>query len=625
MGALKLDAPHEFAGNVKIEAVTNRGWTRRAILAQFAGARAAFAQSADPLRTLREGHPRLLALDTDIDRIRSLIKDSAQARKIYLDLEKASDKLLTAAPVEYKLSGIRFAAQTTRIVDRIYALALLYRIDNRKSALDRAVRELHSAAAFRDWNPGHFQDVAEITHAFAIGYDWLYPGLSEQERTWIKAAILEKGIEPGLQSYAAQAAWTANRLSTNVVCNSGLALGALAIADEEPEKSGALLKYALDAMPKSLASYGADGGWVEGPAYWDYATRYTVYFLAALESALGSDNGVVLQPGVPKAGRFRIYVSSPANRTFNYADSADELTEEPAMYWLAKRFTQPVFAWQQQKLVERSNHPEPLDLVWYQRDAKAPVGPTWPLDSIFSGVQCAFFRGSWEDQTSVYLAVKGGDNKVSHAHLDLGSFVLDAGGIRWALDLGPDDFNLPAYFGRLRWTYYRTRTEAHNTVLIDGENQDIRAEAKITRHEFGPDLSWVQIDLSKAYPTRVKQLQRRIGMANRQAVLIQDTLQADQPVEALWGMLTDAEISVDGQTAELTKEGWTLSAEIRTPRHAVFDIVPAKAPAPQTQNTGVRKLVVRIGERVTDLDLNIVLTPHKTGTPKPKVTTKFPT
>ena len=152
----------------------------------------------------------------------------------------------------------------------------------------------------------------------------------------------------------------------------------------------------------------------------------------------------------------------------------------------------------------------------------------------------------------------------------------------------------------------------------------VRAEARIVKHDFTPDLAWVQIDLSKAYPTRVKQFQRRIGLANRQAVLIQDTIQADQPADIVWGMVTDAEIVVNGQTAELTKDGWTLSAEIRTPRHAVFEVASTKAPPPQAQNTGTRKLVVRVGDRVADLDLNIVLTPHKTGTPKPKITARFP-
>jgi hypothetical protein len=191
------------------------------------------------------------------------------------------------------------------------------------------------------------------------------------------------------------------------------------------------------------------------------------------------------------------------------------------------------------------------------------------------------------------------------------------------VDLGPDDYNLPGYFGRQRWTYYRMKTESHNTVLIDDENQDVRAEAPIVGHAFSPELAYVDIDLSKAYPRRLKQFRRKIGIAQRQSILIQDVIHANQPVEALWGMVTDAEISLNGQTAELKKDGWSLSAEILSPRHGVFDVVSTTPPSPQAQNHGTRKLVVRLAEKVTDLELNVMLTPYKTGQPKPKITVRF--
>jgi hypothetical protein len=295
------------------------------------------------------------------------------------------------------------------------------------------------------------------------------------------------------------------------------------------------------------------------------------------------------------------------------------------MFWLAKRFSTPQYSWSEQKALERSNHPDAFDLVWFDRDARSPSQPpAWPLDAIFRGVDVVCFRSSWDDPNAIYLAAKGGDNKDAHTHFDLGTFVLDAGGIRWAADLGPDDYDLPGYFGNKRASYYRVRTEAHNTLLIDDQNQDPRAEARITRSEFSPDLSWVQIDLSRANGNKVKQWTRRIGIAQRQAVLIGDSLHSDQPVEIIWGMMTDAEISVSGQTAMLRKNGWNLAAEIRTPRHAVFDIAPLRSAPPQAQNPGFHKLIVRLGDKSTELDLNIVLTPYKDGQAKPKIATQFP-
>jgi hypothetical protein len=235
-------------------------------------------------------------------------------------------------------------------------------------------------------------------------------------------------------------------------------------------------------------------------------------------------------------------------------------------------------------------------------------------------VALATFRSAWDDPAALFVAVKGGDNKGSHAHLDLGTFVLDAGNVRWASDLGADEFTSSAI---PRSAVYRVRTESHNTLLIDGENQDARAEARITRQEMAPDFSWVQFDLSKA-SGKVRRWTRRVGMAQRQAVLIQDSLRSDQPVEVIWGMMTDTEISIAGPRATLHKNGWNLTAEIRSPRHAVFDIAPLRTPAAQPQNPKFQKLIVRLFEKVTELDLNIVLTPWKDGQAKPKITTQFP-
>lgn len=577
----------------------------------------------DPLRTLRKDHPRLIALDSDIARIRGLVQQSPQARRIYAELVKEAERLQSAPPVEYKLVGPRLLGQSRRCLDRVYTLSFLYRFEGRKQYLDRAVRELRAAAGFKDWNPSHFTDTAEMTHAFAIGYDWLYPALSPEDRVWMRRAIVEKGLDQALPVYERQTAWSVSRFSSNLVCNGGIGLGALAVADEEPDKSRVMLHYGIESVPRALASYAPDGGWPEGPAYWHYATRYAATFLAGLESALGTDFGISHIKGFDKTGRFPVYFSSPNGKTFNYSDSHDTLEDAPEMFWLARQFLEPVYAWREQRVLENSGHGDVLDLIWFQPEARSPKQEGWPLDAIFHNVQVAFFRSAWDDANAIFLGVKGGDNKSSHSQLDLGTFVLDAGGVRWAVDLGPDDYNLPGYFGRQRWTYYRMRTESHNTMLIDDENQDLRAEAPIYAHSFSPELAYVDIDLSKAYPRRLKQFRRRIGIAQRQAILIQDVVHANQPVDALWGMVTGAEVVLNGQTAELKKDGWSLSAEILSPRHAVFDVLSTTPPAPQAQNQGTRKLVVRQPEKVTDFELNIILTPHKTGQPKPKTTVRF--
>lgn len=610
--------------------------TRRTMISRLAFLAGAFRRlraqtDEDPLRQLRAAHPRLILLDSDLDRLRMLARENPLAHRVYLDLERECERLLTTPTVEYKLTGPRLRTQCQRVLDRVSTLAVMYRVTLREPYQRRAVAELRAAAAFRDWNPAIFTDTAEMTHAFALGYDWLYNVMSPDDRAIIRDAIVTKALDQVLPIYQRDIGWTRDHYNANIVCNAGMGLGALAVAgDSGPdkgvdEKCSAVLRYAFDSITHGLSSYGVEGSWPEGPAYWNSVTMYACAFFAALQTALGNDYGLSSAHGVDRAGRFRVYTTGPTGKVFNFADSTEDAGVAPEMFWLAKRFSVPVFAWSEQKQLDRGSHPDAYDLAWFDRDARSPLQPPpWPLDAIFRGVDIACFHSTWDDPNALFLAVKGGDNKAAHAHLDLGSFVFDAGGVRWASDLGPDDYDLSGYFGRQRWTYYRTRTEAHNTLVIDDQNQDPRAEARITRQEFTPDFSWVQIDLSRANPGKVKQWLRRFAMVQRQAILIGDSVRCDQPAEVIWGMMTDAEISVAGQTAMLRKGNWILSAEIRTPRHAVFDIAPVHSSPPQAPNINFHKLIVRLGDKVTELDLNVIMIPYRDGQPKPKITAQFP-
>lgn len=557
------------------------------------------------LQTLRPGHPRLIALDPDIERVRQLIRTNDTARELHRRLVAAAVKIEAAPPVEYKLIGPRLLDKSRTALDRIYTLALLYRLDPQPKYLQRALKEMRAAAAFPDWNPSHFLDTAEMTHAFAIGYDWLYPALAPKDREWIRRAIVAKGLEPALEVYENRRWWTAATHNWNQVCNGGITLGALAIAEDEPSRSESVLRYAVDSLPLAMASYGPDGGWVEGPAYWHYATRYTAYLLAGLETALGTDFGLSKAPGFDRAGHFRVYFEGPSARTFNYADGGD--TAEPAeeLFWLARRFDQPVYAWKQLEMLRRRDRAHALDLVWFPDKSRTPAEADWPLNVAYQGINVAFMRESWTSKDTLWLGVKGGDNQANHAHLDLGSFVLDALGQRWALDLGSDDYNLPEYFGKLRWTYYRLRTESHNTVLIGNANQDLQATAPL-KMENGAAV----IDLSAAYASRLSHYTRRFEVSGGN-VRMEDDLEAAQPVEALWGMVTDAEIALEGRKAVLRKAGARLVAEIQTPDDARFDTVSAQPAAPQKQNPGVRKLVVRLSGPVRAAKITVLLSPQR--------------
>jgi hypothetical protein len=103
-----------------------------------------------------------------------------------------------------------------------------------------------------------------------------------------------------------------------------------------------------------------------------------------------------------------------------------------------------------------------LHAVWFPREPTgADAAAEFPLDAHFRGpADLAVFRRAWSNPGAIFVGLKAGENCDHHNHLDLGSFVLDADGQRWAMDLGPDSpgahYDLPGYFDNQlqRWTCF---------------------------------------------------------------------------------------------------------------------------------------------------------------------------
>lgn len=582
-------------------------------------------QTQSLLSSLQTSHPRLIATNKNLDRVRQLIKTEPLAKAWHNKLRQQAEKILGQAPIEYKLIGPRLLAQSRLCLDRVYTLGLVYRLDGDRRFADRAKKELMTAAAFQDWNPSHYLDVAEMTHAFGIGYDWLFDSLTAEERTTLRNSIVEKGLKPSFIEKLPNGAraynwWLRVTNNWNQVCNGGLTVGALAIADEEPELAERVISRAIESIKLPMSSYAPDGGWDEGPGYWHYATSYNVYFLAALETALGSDfapiQSMLKMPGVSVTGDFRMHSAGPIGRSFNYADAGDHVEAAPELFWLAQKFNGPVWSWHER---QRSGSPHATDLIWFDARSAGARAEHMPLDAVFKGIDVAFFRSSWEDSNATYLGFKGGNNKASHSHLDLGTFVMDARGYRWAIDLGSDNYNLPAYFGNRRWTYYRLKTEGHNTLVINGVNQTASARAPIIAFDSTPERAFAIADLTAAYPM-TKRVWRGVAMLDREQVMIEDEIEATNPVEIVWGMHTPAEINLDAATAILKQGAESVRARIIEPAGAKFEVVSAQPATPdENQNRGVRKLVIRLAEKTKDLRLVVVIeTGTKTNTISPE-------
>lgn len=566
----------------------------------------------DPLQTLRAGHPRLILTDDQLPALRELLATDPLAGKWHDELRAEAQKLLDEPPTEFKIVGPRLLSASRQVLSRVTTLGLIYRLDGDAAIGRRGVAEMAAAASWPKWNPSHFLDTAELNNAFGMGWDWLQPVLGDQRQA-ILDGWRKHGLDEALKGYRSGAWWSKCHHNWNQVCNGGNAVAALAIADELPEVATEILKHAVTLLPNAVHSYAPDGGWAEGPGYWHYATRYNVYVLAALETALGTDFGLSDLPGFDRAGDFRLFFVGPTRRTFNYADAHDGCGSAEEMFWLAKRFGAPRYAWQQRQL----GQPNAYGLVWFDPRGNAPDAEGVPLDIGFEGVDVAFLRGSWEDPNTTWLGIKGGDNRANHSHLDLGTFVLDALGERWFLDLGSDYYNLPGYFGRQRWTYYRLNTKGQNTLLLDGQDQNPAGKAPLLGVRTTADRSCAVFDLTGGYP-QAKRVQRGAALLDRRDVLLVDEIQLKEPGEVVWQAHTAAQVEVDGQHAVLSQDGKQFYATVLGPAEARFEVHSAEQPKPEAENQGISRLEVHWPGKLTETRLSLLFSPAKDA-PAPEV------
>lgn len=560
----------------------------------------------DWVAKVRKEHPRLLATTADFERLRQLVQTDEQAREFYQRLKSQADRICQELPSRYEIpDGLRLLATSRRVLLRVYTLALLYRLDGDRRYLERAWRELEAAANFPDWNPRHFLDTAEMAHAFAIGYDWLFSDWTDEQRRILREAMVTKGLQPALGVYREKRWWSTARHNWNQVCNGGIGMAALALLDEVPDLCGEILNHALQSLQIPMREFAPDGAWGEGPGYWNYATSYNCVFLAALETAVGTDLGLSQMDGFAETGLFPIYITGPTGRTFNFADGGDGTLRAPQMFWLARKFNRPVYAW----YARSTASPHPLDLLWFDKQGNDAQAEGLPLDKYFRRVEVVTMRTAWNDRNALFVGFKAGDNKFNHSHLDIGTFVLDAMGHRWALDLGADNYNLPGFFGAQRWTYYRLRAEGHNTLVINPSqepDQDPRAEAKIVRFVSQPDRAFAIADLTSAYAKHGAEKVMRGILLDRQRreVIVQDEVTLKQAGDVWWFMHTPAQVqlSEDGKTATLTQGTATLQAVLLSPKDARFAVMDAKPlptspnPLGQNPNNGIRKLAVHLSQ-----------------------------
>ena len=540
-------------------------------------------------------HPRLLYTGEEVNNVTQALATEPLMEQLQQALVREAEKLLTAPLQEYNLRDVNYVQDILWIsreqVYRMITLALAYRQTGDKRYAQKAEEETVNVCNYPDWNPRHYLDVAEMTTAVAIAYDWLYDVFSPATKELVVASIKTKAIDIVLGEYETgnSESYVKRETNWNVVCNTGMVLGALAIAEQYPEEAGIVVQNAVRFVPNCMKHFAPDGVCYEGPGYWGYTNMYLSLLLKALNDNFGHDFGLSGMEGVDKTVLYYIHSTSPSGKVFNFANSGGTDPDAgPIYFFFSKHYNQPeTAAFYRQILASRLKDERLprwhffLALPWFDNalfDRQAPL----PKMQLYRGINdIVVFNGNKNTPDFIYLIAKGGDPTKAHQQMDVGTFIVETNGIRWSDDLGADNYSLPGFWdykpGGQRWSYFRNANFSHNTLAIDGKIQYSAGNAHVVTYDTKAAQPYATIDMTGVYVDQAKSVHRTFRLLDDTHIIVTDSVELLTPSQTLeWSMITDAAISCNGNRATLTRDGKQLFLKINSPATAVFVTKEAK-------------------------------------------------
>lgn len=547
----------------------------------------ALAMNAQPApdwsRLNAANHPRLLMDDAELQALKSDIakEDNPALNTLHgLVMHLADSVAAVEAPVLYQkdASNKRILSRSREALTRIFTCAYAYRYSGDEKYLRHAEKDLVDVCSFPDWNPTHFLDAGEMSAATGLGFDWLYNELEESTRQLIAEKIDAYAFKPATDEnlswfYHDGGNW-------NQVCNSGLTVAALSVFERLDTAAARVINDAiLSNKPSMVKIYSPDGNYAEGPDYWCYGTIYQTLMIDALESALGTDFGLSETEGFDRTAEYLLFTRTTTSKLFNYYDNPSHLIPAYPIWYFADKFDAPELLFNELKMLEEKRYTKTdcIRLLPMFVDHAAKIGRKHPgaLSSakipapahMYHGggtTPVVMVRADWSGtESDAYLGFKGGTPNASHTHLDGGSFVYEAAGVRWSSDLDRQKYEtlenqLKSMGGdlwdvsqnSLRWKIFRMNNKQHSTLTINGHDHNAKGMARLIDCFDDERGRGGRIELSELLSQDMESAVRTIILTKDNGLRITDELSANTSgrAEIRWTMVTEA-------APEMTPEG----------------------------------------------------------------------
>ncbi len=466
-------------------------------------------------RIVAVGHPRLFSSQEGFEHLRRAIRTTHRAR--WEKLKAAVDAALKEEPPEYKppqVGGDETRPGTMNdemLWQRTYGyqlpgMALVALLDDDPKYFELVRKWALKPGTYPLWGAGIFENTGLAAKhqlfGISIAYDWLYSRWSKADR----ASLLKTLREHGRILYEAaeginDRGWWKQAWRQNHAWNGyqALAVTAIAVAGDEPS-AGTWLAKALWGGRHIVGELADEGAYEEGLPYWGYGMEALIRFVEAVkpyaaENYFGS-------PYFRNTPLFRLYMAGPEiPQIANFGDgkTTDWHAIRTIMLRLASEYRNPLTQWLAESLPDRPDIDATCwGLLWYDSAVPERLPINQPLSHVFRQTGFAGGRTSWQ-RDALTLHLRSGKADVSHSHLDVNNFLLNAGGDWLLRDYGYGRVG-PGYFNKST-IYFSTGTWGHNCLVIGGRHQRFADDSVgvITDALDEKGLLWWRSDATKCY------------------------------------------------------------------------------------------------------------------------------
>lgn len=467
-------------------------------------------------------------------------------------------------------------------------------ITGNEEARSAAKAALLDVAKWKRWEPPWFRAHGQHTYYpagqlaadVALGYDLLYSDLSDNERSLVRRALIEKSIIPTFKEYVADNRVMANTSNWLAHTVGGALIAAASIANDLDKTDddahfeiyvGGLLQKLEDHM---RASFLADGSYGEGISYHEFDVETLGPALIALSRVFGSD--YYQRTHVLQSLTYPLYtLSQPASGSLDMGD-----THPPAGHGIPALVYQsrdPVVRW----YYSQFDRPSLSKFIFYD-DSVQSRAPTLPTSRLFSEKGNAVFRSGWGADDIIFLFRAG--PTFNHNHADQGSFQLNAFGENLVSEAGWSDYYKDPYYA----TYF-TQAVGHSTILVDGNPE---SQSIADTHQFAALNSYPRIttaitsefhdslssELASVYQGRLEHFRRRIVFVKPYYFVIFDDLKvngAPARIDWLLHLPNRASVETGNGTALYRGKQAALAVRAFAPEQCELNLLPGHVPYPE--------------------------------------------